>query len=244
MKTISFALTKGGVGKTSISLAAAFELARNGKKVLLVDADPQGNLSSAVLDELQSEFADILLENKKINDVIVHSKFNNIDVVPTFPVDTRLREYKHSAKVNEDIYAIEDCLNEVRDNYDFCIIDVSPDFSVFEKNVFWCCDEIVPVMNCDTFSSDGLTVYFDNIGKFRKQRRKTNLEVKTVVMNRYNPSMKLDKGIKELIDSQEGMNKVVVPQDQDFKVSQASRRELQGRDKTMEAIRLLTHYIA
>ena len=78
MKTICFALQKGGVGKTSISVSVAAELAKNGKKVLLIDADPQGNASSWLLTALNKEFADVLFGD-------AHPLFHFVDLHPSSP---------------------------------------------------------------------------------------------------------------------------------------------------------------
>ena len=60
MKTITFALQKGGVGKTSMSVSVAAQLAKFGKKVIIIDSDPQGNSTSWLIEDLENEFSDIL----------------------------------------------------------------------------------------------------------------------------------------------------------------------------------------
>lgn len=242
MKTIGIGLQKGGVGKTSITLALAASLSKT-KKVLIVDADPQGNATCGLLKDVNAEFADVLFGNVNIEKAIIQSPFENIYILPTHPVKTRLREYKISGKVTEDIFLIEDELKKIAEHFDYCLIDTSPDFSNFEKNCFYACDEILPVMNCDTFGNDGLTIFLMNIDNFKQKRRKQNLEIKTIVLNRFNKSMKSDSKIKEIVEANKIYNYITIPQDQAVKDSQLKQILLNGKKETMEAIEKLVRVL-
>jgi len=246
MKTIALGLQKGGVGKTSISLALSTELANAGYNVLLVDCDPQGNSTSALLKEIPYEFADVLFGTATIEEACCQTEVENLYILPTAPIGTRLREYKGSQKVITDTFEIDDQLKKVSENFDYCILDTSPDFTIFEMNCYMACNEIIPVMNCDTFASDGLTIFLENIKQFCAKKRVSTLEIKTIVMNRYNASMALDTEIKKIIEESSNLNKITIPQDQAFKKAQNLQKTVQEITKnqsTKDSIKALMEFV-
>lgn len=243
MKVLGLGLQKGGVGKTSISVALAAELAKT-SKVLLIDADPQGNASGALLKEIEYELADALLNNCTVDQPVTKTDIKNLWIMPTKPLETegkeksKLRVYKKNV-ASEEPFVMDDLTKEFSEQFDFCIFDTSPDFSTFEENIFYACDEIIPVMKCDTFSADGLTIFMENINDFKRRRRCEKAAIKTVVINEHNASFALDTNIKNAIIKQNGYNKVIVPQDQAFKKAQAyqtSIQEIGAKQNTLSAI--------
>ena len=243
MKVIGLGLQKGGVGKSSVSIALAAELAKT-SKVLLIDADPQGNTTSALLKEINFEFADALLDSCEIDKPITKTEVNNLWIMPTKPIEmegkekSKLRIYKKN-RASEEPFVMDDIATQFKDDFDYLIFDTSPDFSVFEENIFFACDEIVPVMKCDTFSADGLTIFLENIKDFKKRRRCTKANINTVVVNEHNASFSLDTKIKDLIISQDSYKSIIIPQDQAFKKSQAFQKTVQeigAKANTLEAI--------
>lgn len=250
MKVIGLGLQKGGVGKSSVSIALAAELAKN-HKVLLIDADPQGNATSALLKEIDLEFADALLDSCEIDKPVVMTEINNLYIMPTKPIElegkekSKLRIYKKNRAMDE-IYVMDDIAQQFADTFDYIIFDTSPDFSNFEENIFFACDEIIPVMKCDTFSADGLTIFLENIKDFKRKRRCQKAAINTVVVNEYNASFMLDTKIKDLILSQKDYKTIVIPQDQAFKRSQAfqkSIQELGAKANTLQAIKELAEAV-
>lgn len=250
MKVIGLGLQKGGVGKSSVSIALAAELAKT-SKVLLIDADPQGNSTSALLKEIGLEFADALLDACEIDKPVTKTEINNLWIMPTKPIEmegkekSKLRIYKKN-RASEEPFVMDDIAAQFADQFDYLIFDTSPDFSTFEENIFYACDEIVPVMKCDTFSADGLTIFLENVKDFKKRRRCQKAEIKTVVINEHNASFALDTKIKDLIVSQKDYKSIIVPQDQAFKKSQAYQKSIQeigAKPNTLEAIKTLAEVV-
>lgn len=251
MKTIGLGLQKGGVGKSSISIALAVELAKT-SKVLLIDADPQGNASSALLKEINLEFADALLNNCEIDKPVTQTSIPNLWIMPTYPIEpegvkekSKLRVYKKNVASDEP-FVMDDIAKEFEGQFDYMIFDTSPDFSTFEENIFFACDEIIPVMKCDTFSADGLTIFFENIKDFKRRRRCEKANINVVVVNEHNASFSLDSKIKDVIVKQEGYKTIVIPQDQSFKKSQALQKSVQeigAKEVTLAAISALAEAV-
>lgn len=250
MKILGFGLQKGGTGKTSISVALAAELAKT-SKVLLIDTDPQGNASGSLLKEIDYELADALLNNCTADKPITKTEINNLWIMPTKPLDpdgkekSKLRVYKKNVAAEEP-FVFDDLTKEFENDFDFIIFDSSPDFSAMEENIFYACDEIIPVMKCDTFSADGLTIFLENINDFKRRRRCEKAAIKTVVINEHNASFALDTNIKNAIVNQSGYQKIIVPQDQAFKKAQAYQKSIQeigAKPNTLQAIADLANAI-
>ena len=123
MKTITFALQKGGTGKTSVSVAVALELAKN-HKVIFIDADPQGNASDWIgPNELEFEFSDALTGKAPLGKCIAKTLSPNLFLLPTAGLGGTLRSYQESAEATKQPYHIaDDIIPELAKIFDYCII--------------------------------------------------------------------------------------------------------------------------
>ena len=158
MKTISIALQKGGTGKTSVAVSVASALAKK-HKVVLVDADPQGNASAWYNQELTAELSDILTNKAGIGDALVATGIKNLFMIPTAGVGGGLNAYQKT-EANGKPEAMLDVTDELSKAFDYCIIDTSPHFGPLEESCFIASDEVIPVMMIDRFSFDGLEILF------------------------------------------------------------------------------------
>lgn len=242
MKVIGLGLQKGGTGKTTISVCLAAELAKAGK-TLLVDCDPQGNASSVLLDKIGYELADVLSGEKSIAEAGEQTKIDNLYILPTSPLSDKLNNYRQSNEVNTRPYRIDDMLREVGSYFDYVVLDTSPAFGIFEQNVFYACNELITVVSPDTFGADGLYVFQKHIVEFVRDRRKNDLKRDVLVVNKYNASLKTDKAIKQLFVENPTYKCVVMPQDQDIKVSQLERRLPAYKTASKEAISQLVELV-
>ena len=169
MKTITFALQKGGTGKTSVAVCVASELAKT-SKVVLIDADPQGNASAWYNQELTAELSDVLTKKANIGQALVSTKVKNLFMIPTAGVDGGLNDYqKTEATRNQE--AMLDVTDELAKAFDYCIIDTSPHFGPLEESCFIASDEVVPVMMIDRFSFDGLEIFMNNLAELKNRAK-------------------------------------------------------------------------
>ena len=175
MKTYTFAIQKGGTGKTSVSVSVAVELAKIGRTIL-IDADPQGNTTDWMnLPSLQYELSDVLSDKCTIKDVIQPTQVENLFIIPTAGIDGGLRTYQETVAQKEQ-FKLAQLKNELANVFDYCIIDTSPAFGALEESCFIASDEVINVLKLDRFSYDGLKTF-----KVKKKKKNAIAQCRDLV---------------------------------------------------------------
>ena len=157
-KIISFANQKGGVGKTTSAVNIAASLGILGYKVLLIDLDPQGNATSGVgivKKGLKATAFEMLTTDASVNDVTVRTQYDNLSVIPTNI--TLARAEIELGNVEDGEYVMKKKLGEVRDQYDYIIIDCPPSLGMLTVNAMTASDGVVIPMQCEFFALEGLS---------------------------------------------------------------------------------------
>lgn len=197
MYTIAFANQKGGVGKTTSAVNIAADLGCLGKKTLLVDCDPQGNASSATgaVNKGKSLY-DVLLSGVSIKEAIQTTKFKNLDVVPSdmnmAAVDLALaEETKRESK-------LKNALEEVKDIYDYVILDCPPSLSLITINALTASDYVVVPMQCEYFALEGLSQLVFTIKQVRRLYN-PNLDLLGVILTMFDGRLNLTIQVMEEI---------------------------------------------
>lgn len=184
-KVISLMMCKGGVGKTTTSLFLSQRLSSYGAKVLAIDADSQGNLTSAFnldlykfdIDEEVPVLVDVLEEKVQIEEAII-SVTPNLHLIPSTPynaiLDGKIRE-----KYKNPSLAVSKFLNKVRNKYDYIIIDCAPALNLTNTALICASDTVILPASPDRFSKIGLTQTLDEI---RTLENDFNLSIETKIV--------------------------------------------------------------
>lgn len=248
MKKITVAIQKGGVGKTTVSVNLAAELAKK-KKVVIIDADPQGNSTSSLVESFEHELADILYGNVAVDEAVCPTDVKNLYIIPTAAIDEKGNNQLKKYRANEasgNPFAFSDITEALAEQgFDYCIFDTSPNFDDFEENIMAATDETVAVVMPDIFSQDGLQIFENNLQNFKKRKRVNNPVFKTFVFNAVNLSTKMAKDILAQLASSE-LNYVTVPQDQNFRKAQGVRKTIQeygAKEDTIKAFSQLASLV-
>ena len=241
MKTITFALQKGGTGKTSVAVSVASELAKT-SKVVLIDADPQGNASAWYNNELTAELSDVLTNKATIGDALVSTGVPNLFMIPTAGVGGGLNGYQKTDAHGKP-EAMLDVTDELAKAFDYCIIDTSPHFGPLEESCFIASDEVIPVMMIDRFSFDGLEIFMTNLSdlKTRAKRVSKPAVIKRLVLNSKDNRLSTQAGKVEALTQTlpSGMQLHIIPVDQAFKKAQDQHEPIdnvEAKKETLETI--------
>lgn len=231
MKTIAVSIEKGGNGKTTISMSLAAELAKS-HKVILVDADPQGNSSSTLINSLQYELSDVLTGKCYPQEAVVETSIPNLYILPTAgltDVESGLRVYRETNAVREPNVFEELCDEFKNMGFEYCIFDTSPAFAAFEENIYQATDEIIAVIKPDQYSQDGLETFKNNLQSFYRRKMKKQIKpvLKTIVMNDVNRTHKMTNDLLKLLNAQNAYKIVTVPTDQNFRKAQMEKKTIQ-----------------
>lgn len=155
---------KGGTGKTTTSVNLGCALAKKGKKVLLVDLDPQGNLSYWLgVGEVQTTMAEVMMSEAKLNDVIVTRE--GVDIAPS---DMNLSDVEiNIAGIENRELQLSNALKEVKQKYDVILVDCPPSLSLLTINALTASDQVIVPLQMEVLSLQGLNQIVTSVEKIR-----------------------------------------------------------------------------
>ena len=169
-KTIAFANQKGGVGKTTSAVNVAASLGVKGKKVLLIDVDPQGNASSGVginKKSIKLSSYDVLIQRSSAENAIVKTEFKNLSVIPA-TISLAGAEFELvSAQEREN--RLKKALEPIKDDYDYIILDCPPSLGILTINCLVAADGVIIPMQCEYFALEGLTQLMITVRRVKQQ---------------------------------------------------------------------------
>ena len=187
-RIIAIANQKGGVGKTTTCVNLCAALCRMGKRVLLVDGDPQGNASSGmgVSKASKPNTYDLLINGSAAEDCIVHTEYG--DVIPTGNELAAASVELIDAEERE--YVLKKALLSLYTDYDYIFVDCPPSLELLTVNALVAADSVLIPMQCEYYALEGITDLMTSI-KMCNRRLNRRLEVEGIVLTMYDSRMNL-----------------------------------------------------
>ncbi len=187
-KAISLVNQKGGVGKTTSSINLSASLAVLGKKVLLIDLDPQGNTTTGVginKGEIERSIYDVLIGECKITEAIIKTRYKNLYVIPA-TINLAGLEYELIEKGNNDNNfkkgeQLKNSLLDIKDSFDYIILDCPPSLSLITTNALAASNSVIIPVQCEFFALEGITQLLKTIMLSQKTLNPT-LDIEGVLL--------------------------------------------------------------
>ena len=204
-RTIAIANQKGGVGKTTTAINLSAALASMGKKVLAIDMDPQGNMSSGLgvdKDSVERTVYDLIIGKVGVEECLCEEVIENLDVLPS-NIDLSAAEIELIGVDNKE-YILRDEVEKIKDRYEFIIIDCPPALSMLTINAMTTSDSVLVPIQCEYYALEGLSQLIHTINLVQ-ERLNPNLQMEGVVFTMYDVRTKLSnqvvENVKENLDT-------------------------------------------
>ena len=195
MQTITITNQKGGVGKTTTAQHLAVGLRKKGNRVLLIDADQQTNLSLATNWNYNITIYDVMKGNVSTKDAIFHS--SQCDIIGgSFRLANADKEFDQTGKE----YLLKEALEQVKDDYDYVIIDTPPALGVITVNALTCSDKVIIPAQSDVFSIQGLSQLTNLISTVKKYTNR-DLEIDGILLTKFNDRTILNRNLKQTLQN-------------------------------------------
>lgn len=212
-RIIAIANQKGGVGKTTTAINLSACLAEKGQKVLAIDMDPQGNMSSGLgLDKnsVEKTIYDLIIGESEVEEVLQKNALENLDILPA-NVDLSAAEIELIG-IDEKEYIVKKAIEKIKDAYDYVIIDCPPSLSMLTINAMTTADSVLVPIQCEYYALEGLSQLIHTV-ELVKERLNPVLEIEGVVFTMYdartNLSLQVVENVKDNL--QQNIYKTIIP---------------------------------
>ena len=212
-RIIAIANQKGGVGKTTTSINLAASIAEMGKRVLAIDLDPQGNMTSGLgvdKNDVENTVYELMLDECSINESIQDTVVKGLRLIPS-NVNLAGAEIELLG-VNDKEYILKTAVDYIRDDYDFIVIDCPPSLNMLTVNAMTTADTVLVPIQCEYYALEGLSQLIHTINLVQ-ERLNPNLQMEGVVFTMYdartNLSLQVVENVKDNL--QERVYKTIIP---------------------------------
>jgi len=212
-RIIAIANQKGGVGKTTTAINLSACLAEVGKKVLVIDLDPQGNTTSGFgidKNELETTIYEMMVGECDLEDCLIKEVFKNLSILPS-NINLSGAEIE-LIEIDRKEYIVADQVHQIRDQYDFIIIDCPPSLSMLTINAMTTADTVLVPIQCEYYALEGLSQLIHTI-QLVQQRLNPELEMEGVVFTMYDARTNLSLQVVENVkyNLKQNIYKTIIP---------------------------------
>ena len=212
-RTIAIANQKGGVGKTTTSINLSASLAAKGKKVLVIDIDPQGNTTSGFgieKNDLDNTIYELILNECSIEECILKDVIEGVSMIPS-NVNLAAAEIELIG-IDKKEYILKREVDWIKDRYDFIIIDCPPSLSQLTINAMTTADTVLVPIQCEYYALEGLSQLIHTVNLV-KERLNPELDMEGVVFTMYDSRTNLSMQVVENVKSHLNQNvyQTVIP---------------------------------
>lgn len=184
-KVIAVFNQKGGVGKTTTNVNLSASIGQMGKRVLVLDLDPQGNSTSGYgieKSEVETTIYEVLLGDDSIKDAIIKTDFDNIDIVAA-ATELAGAEIEFT-EIKEREYILKKAISEVKDEYDYIFVDCPPSLGMLTINCLTAVDSVLIPIQCEYYALEGVSQLMGTISLIKKSLN-PSLEIQGVVLSMF-----------------------------------------------------------
>lgn len=186
-KIIAIINQKGGVGKTTTSINLSSGLAMKGKRILLIDLDPQAHSTIGLGIEPQSALNEVFLNKKKIEDVILNSKVENLSIVPS-----HIRLDRVEQQLAPELFREAFLYNAIKSlDYEFIVIDCRPTLGTLTINALYACDFIIVPCEIGRYALDGFSDLIETIENVKNHEAQDKQELIRILLTKYDSRNKV-----------------------------------------------------
>ncbi len=219
-KVIAIANQKGGVGKTTTSINLSTVLAKKNKKVLMIDADPQGNATSGFGIEKKFDLSvyDVLINDINISETVLQTNIKNLYICPS-DINLAGAEVELVSMMSRE-QRLKEKLDEIKGVFDFIIIDCPPSLGLITLNAFTAANSVLIPVQCEYYALEGLGQLINTINLVKKHLNK-GLEIEGALLTMFDTRTNLSKQVVEEVNKyfENKVFKTIIPRN--VKLSEA-----------------------